>query len=212
MAAAALHALGRAGEIAGRFPQRPAARRIGALLERTNLCPPTSSMGRVFDAAAALLGVAEVSRYEAEAAMRLEALARQAAGTIAAQAWRVGADGVLDLLPLLAILADWRGEPAAAAALFHATLAAAVGEWITRAAARTGLGTVALSGGSFLNRLREAKTPAERAKEFTKISGSLDWGKTLATIGMVAGRENLLINELWLRGERGFDLTVAKAL
>lgn len=62
---------------------------------------------------------------------------------------------------------------------------------------------------AFAARLREARTPAERAREFAKLSGSLDLGKTLATIGMVAGKENLLLNELSLRGEKGFDLTVA---
>jgi hypothetical protein len=63
---------------------------------------------------------------------------------------------------------------------------------------------------AFSARLRDAKSPAERAREFAKISSSLDLGKMLATIAMVAGKENLLINELSLRGERGFDLTVVR--
>jgi hypothetical protein len=63
---------------------------------------------------------------------------------------------------------------------------------------------------AFAGKLRAARSPAERAQEFSKLGGSLDLGKTLATIGMIAGKENLLLNELALRGERGFDLTVAR--
>lgn len=63
---------------------------------------------------------------------------------------------------------------------------------------------------SFAARLRRAQTPTDRAREFAKISGRLDLGKGLATIGMVAGRENLLFNEVSLHGERGFNLTVGR--
>ncbi len=151
MAGAALYRLGRGAEIAARFPQQRAAGQLAELINRGVRCPPTSSLGRLFDAAAALLGVAEVSRFEAEAAMRLESLARGARGEIAAGAWRIDVDGTLDLLPLLGLLADSCAEPGAAAALFHATLAAALGEWIAAAAAGAGISTIVLCGGCLLN-------------------------------------------------------------
>jgi hydrogenase maturation protein HypF len=156
MAGAVLHRLGRGAEIRARFPGQAAAGQLGQLLERQVQCPPTSSMGRVFDAAAALLGIAQVSRYEAEAAMRLEALARRGKAAPVGGSWRLAEDGTLDLLPLLERLADWRGSPADGAAFFHGALARAVGEWTVAAALRSGLSTVALSGGCFLNGLLSA--------------------------------------------------------
>ncbi len=72
MAAAVLHLLGRSDEIATRFPTRPAAGQIAAVLQRPHLCPTSTALGRWFDAAAGLLGLSEVMRCEAEAAIALE--------------------------------------------------------------------------------------------------------------------------------------------
>ena len=54
MAASALHRQGRGAEITGRFGSQSAAPAVG-ILERAPHCPATSSMGRLFDAAAGLL-------------------------------------------------------------------------------------------------------------------------------------------------------------
>jgi len=106
--------------------------------------------GRCFDAAAGLLGIKPVAAYEGQAAMLLEGLAESAGvAESLAGGWRL--DGaVLDLLPLLAWVAD-QGDAARAAAVFHATLAAALAQWTVAAAETTGIGTVALGGGCFLN-------------------------------------------------------------
>jgi len=150
MAAAVLHLLGRGGEIAARFAGESAAASLYEMLLRGLNCPPTTSMGRVFDAAAGLLGLCAQMQYEAEAAMRLEQAARERSCGPLWCGWHVDADGVLDLLPLLASLAD-EGDAPAGAARFHATLAAALADWVRRAARRSGIRTVAFGGGCFLN-------------------------------------------------------------
>ena len=153
MAAAALFRLRRTEEIPLRFPSQPLARQLHVLLEHDVHCPPTTSLGRWFDAAAGLLGAREVMAYEGQAAMLLEGLA-EGAGEVEplADGYSLDESGRLDLLPLLARLAD---EPDAAfgAALFHATLAQALADWTERAARREGLTTVALGGGCFLNHI-----------------------------------------------------------
>lgn len=153
MAAAALHCLGRSEEIGPRFPQHAAAQQLPKIIKQQLNCPPTSSMGRLFDAAAALLGIAEVAQFEAEAAMRLEACARGVRVERVARAWDLDRRGVLNVLPLLARLADWSGDIAEAAALFHTALAQAVIEWTLSVSERERISLVALSGGCFLNRL-----------------------------------------------------------
>jgi hydrogenase maturation protein HypF len=151
VAAGALHRLGRGAEVPARFARQHAAPGVVELLDRDLRCPATSSAGRWFDAAAALLGVAETARYEAEPAMRLEALARRHGSVPAAPLWGIEASGRLDLLPLLETLADWRGTPEHGAALFHATLAAALAALALDAAAAHGHDAIALCGGCLCN-------------------------------------------------------------
>jgi len=155
MAAAVLFQLGRSDEIAQRFPDQPGVQTIAAMLQRNLNCPATSSTGRLFDAAAGLLGVSEVQTFEAQAAILLQELA-QRHGQVAPleEGWRITESGVLDFSPLLAVLADCPKENNGAgygAALFHATLAAGLAEWVGRAARRHNIAAIALGGGCFHN-------------------------------------------------------------
>ncbi len=150
VAASLLHAMGRDAQIARRF-RRDAASTVAEMLAKRVHCPETSSAGRWFDGAAALLGVREINAFEGQAAMQLEALA-QAHGPVEPDrsAFSIGADGNLDLLPLAGRLADLHNA-GFGAALFHATLVEAVAEWVRAAAAREGIATIALGGGCFVN-------------------------------------------------------------
>jgi hydrogenase maturation protein HypF len=156
MAAAALFALGRGGEIKERFPQQRAAGAIAMMLGGNAHTPPTSSCGRLFDAAAGLAGVREVAAYEGQAAMLYESQsARHGEVEPMRDGFVLNDDGTLDLLPLLACLADER-DAGLAAALFHATFASALAAWVERAAQECGLRRVALGGGCFLNLILSA--------------------------------------------------------
>jgi hydrogenase maturation protein HypF len=154
LGAAVLHALGRAAEIAPRFAAQPGAGQIARLLERSLNCPATPSAGRLFDAAAALLGLCPVQGHEGEAAMRLEALASDRPADPWPEAWRLDANGHLSWPGLWTRLADASAaaDTADAAAAFHATLVAALADWVAHHANASGLSAVALGGGCFINR------------------------------------------------------------
>jgi hydrogenase maturation protein HypF len=138
----------------------PAIALLRAMIARRLHTVDTSSCGRLFDAVAALLGIADQVAYEGQAAMQLEALARSmpgAASTGSVVGYPFDDDaGVVRLRPLFAaILADRdRGVPAPIIARrFHRTVAAVAGAQARRARALSGLGSVALSGGCFQNQL-----------------------------------------------------------
>ena len=159
MAAAALHRIGRGGQIEARFRGRAAAAAVAQMLARDLRCPPTTSMGRWFDAAAALLHVRETSAYEGQAPMLLEALA--ASGEACASERELGElvrllpDGTLDPSLLIARLAD-ADDARNGAMLFHRAIADGLARWVAAAAEATGIRTVALAGGCFLNALLTA--------------------------------------------------------
>jgi hydrogenase maturation protein HypF len=118
-------------------------------------CVPCSSMGRMFDAVASLLGVRHRIDYEGQAAIELEVLADSVGQTPAgAPTLRlaVGVDGVIDPAGLVrAMVSALRAgvEPAVLAARFHQAVAAAVSEVVTLVAGEVRL--VGLTGGVFQN-------------------------------------------------------------
>ncbi|MET4764040.1 hydrogenase maturation factor HypF (carbamoyltransferase family) [Bradyrhizobium ottawaense] len=114
----------------------------------------------MFDAAAALLGIANLQSYDGEAALKLEALVRGT--TILEAGWTIEG-GVLSLGPLFSRLIADDIDAAGGAGLFHGTLAAACVDWVTRSARTTGINTVVLSGGCFLNAVLADKIPSAAA-------------------------------------------------
>ena len=160
MAASALHALGRAGEISARLaPLAGQAQADGVrqMLERNLNCPPTTSAGRWFDAAAAALGLAPRQQAEAEAAIALEQAAARALqahpGLPPLPGVAIDAANTLDLRPLLAALFDHAPDADAAAAGFHLALADGLADWLIAAARQRQTRIACLGGGCFYNRI-----------------------------------------------------------
>jgi hydrogenase maturation protein HypF len=143
-AAAVLHALGRGDEIAGRFADQPDAGRLAERLSAGEDVEETSSMGRLLDAAAGLLGLCSVTRFRGQAGLLLEGMAeRRGEVSPLIGGWSIE-HGRLDLDPLFAVLADEK-DSGFGAALFHATLAAALTDWLV-SAAPAGTAVVATGG------------------------------------------------------------------
>jgi hydrogenase maturation protein HypF len=122
--------------------------------------PLASSAGRLFDAAASLLGIRDVAEYEAQAAVELELLAEE--GSVRPLPYEIvrgdQSDGtsilVYDPRPTLRAILEGRAEgatPEHLAARFQETVAAVTRQLCGDVRAATGLATVALSGGVFQN-------------------------------------------------------------
>ncbi len=136
----------------GHLERAVADRQLAARLN----APLASSMGRLFDVAAAVLGVRRTSCYEGQAAMELEALAGRRAAREIRCTIETGAEGLsqLDPIPLLVELGERRqqGEDLRdLAADFHASIAGATAELARRICHASGIATVALGGGVFQN-------------------------------------------------------------
>jgi len=130
---------------------------ISEQLEKRINCVETSSLGRVFDAVAAMLGLGSYNHFDAQLPMALEAII--ASGIEEGYGFELintaGKPLQLDLGKMIRqIIDDIQNDrpPAAISAKFHNTIAAALLEMAKAARESTKLSTVALSGGVFCNR------------------------------------------------------------
>ena len=156
LAAVMLQMLGRGQEIERRFAAQPDAARLAAELAVGGAGRRSSSLGRLFDAASGLLGFRQMQIYRDQAGLLMEGAAEGLGETPALSAgWRI-ANGQLDLLPLFDYLAD-ETNPARGAAVFYATTAAALTEWVCSvvpAGARIAAGGGCLQNQVFAGELR----------------------------------------------------------
>lgn len=138
------------------------------MIERGINSPHTSSMGRLFDAAAAILGICDKATYEGEPAIEFEAAAWRALSSESAcptgnmasfsvtESSRPDDCHVLNSRPLFEALLEGirTGVPAGRLVLgFHIAIARSSARIAHEICAREGIDTVALSGGVFMNRL-----------------------------------------------------------
>jgi hydrogenase maturation protein HypF len=171
-------------------------RAVARMAESGLASPTTTSVGRLFDAVAALCGLRLEVSYEGQAAMELEAACDGAErGTYPLRSRA----GVLDAREaILAIDRDVsRGVPAGAIATrFHHALADATAAECAELAADRGLDTVVLSGGAFQNRrlLERAAAGLERAGVRVLVparlppnDGAIAFGQAAVAAARIAG-------------------------
>jgi hydrogenase maturation protein HypF len=174
-------------------------------LARTASCSPlTTSMGRLFDAVAALCGLGVRASYEGQAAIALENEAARAPEERGAYPLPVYEDGagaarrlVLDPVETVrAIVSDLSGRVSVAgvAARFHNAIAAATAQACAEAAERHGLDTAVLSGGVFQNRLLLERTSALALEHGLRVlvparlppnDGGISYGQAAAAAALV---------------------------
>lgn len=119
--------------------------------------PLTSSVGRLFDGVAALLGVCFKQEYEGHAAMLLEALASPTDEIVPMPLYQEGGLDRWDWSILIRAMLSKDYAPEEKASLFHQSLAAAVLEMSRLQRSATGMTRVGLSGGVFQNALLTAQ-------------------------------------------------------
>jgi hydrogenase maturation protein HypF len=132
-------------------------------LERGTNCVTSSSMGRLFDAVASLLGLRHRITYEAQAAIDLEVLAEQAFSDQDVRFDLPVDGGKVDPAPMLrAIVSQLEAgrDPAVLARAFHVAVAEAVATCASQIRDEDGINVVGLTGGVFQNVLLTRLTKA----------------------------------------------------
>jgi hydrogenase maturation protein HypF len=131
---------------------------LHSMLQTRINTPPTSSLGRFFDAASALIGVRQEATYEGQAAIDLEALADPA--ETGYYPFDISKDEFNPASLWQAMLDDWRHgvSQSALAARFHNSLVELNLELCRRIRSQSGVSTVALSGGVWQNRFLLERT------------------------------------------------------
>lgn len=130
------------------------------IIDKQIQCPPTSSVGRLFDAVAAIMGLVSNSTFEAEAPIRLEAAIDETFyRTASCYPYRI--NNTIDVTPLIEeLVKDISNNVTAGqiAAKFHQTLVAIILDMTKCMRQDHDVHTVVLSGGVFQNRHLLEKT------------------------------------------------------
>ena len=138
-------------------PDKNRLQMISEQLEKNVNCVETSSLGRLFDAIAAMLGLGSYNHFDAQLPMALEAIITDSIEESYEFQLINNAGKLLQLdlgKMIRQIIDDIQNDlsPAEISAKFHNTIASALLEMAKVARESTELNTVALSGGVFCNR------------------------------------------------------------
>jgi hydrogenase maturation protein HypF len=131
-------------------------RALGQVMSHAEQLPRTSSVGRLFDAVASVLGLCHVSRFEGEAAMTVEAAADPLADRGYATPIDNGATWTVDASSIVRAVADDRRRGISVcevAGSFHRALGDVIVAGCERIREATGTSVVAFGGGVFVNAL-----------------------------------------------------------
>ena len=127
---------------------------IAEMISKGINSPLTSSLGRLFDGVAAILGIRNRVSFEGQAAMMLEMLAADNATRVYDHQWEAGADVQINPAPIIrAVVSDLKAgiPPSQISANFHATLIDLFSRVCDAARREFELNRVVLSGGCFQN-------------------------------------------------------------
>lgn len=177
--------------------QKDALDLLHSQLEKNLNCPLTSSMGRLFDAVSALIGLRTAVNYEAQAAIELENAVDECVHD--AYAFEIF-DSCISFSSLLkAILNDmYSGQPIETiSAKFHNSIRNLTLLLCDRLSKETGCRIVALSGGVWQNRYLLRSTTAELRRKGFKVfihhdapanDGGIALGQALAANYIIKGK------------------------
>ncbi|HOW90160.1 MAG TPA: hypothetical protein PL037_07740, partial [Elusimicrobiales bacterium] len=163
----------RCGELFSRLDSK-AVSAVEKMSEKGLNAPPTSSMGRLFDAVSFIAGLGPDSTYEGQGPMELESLFRRPSS--APYPFGMALSGGTLLIDPSAALAGALSERGAGRARrvserFHTGLAEMLAEAVSRIGRSRGIRTAVLSGGVFQNRvLLELGKAALERKGFRVVS------------------------------------------
>lgn len=133
--------------------------------QRKMNAPQTTSVGRLFDAAAALTGVCTVASFEGQGPMLLEALCEKNSDYIELDLAMTDNILITNWKPLIPIMLDSALSVSTRASLFHHSLAHTLLQQAIIIREKHGVNTVSFSGGVFQNRVLTESAMALLADE-----------------------------------------------
>ena len=161
--------------------------------------PYTSSCGRLFDAVSSLIGLCDTPSYDAQGAILLEHAAGSCEELIKPYPYTIDEDLILHFDEMIRGLVNdiMKGvEPKKLATRFHSTVILSGIDMCERIRKHTGIGSVALGGGVFQNRivlghflhgLKERGFQAYVSSLLPPNDGAISYGQGVAALALLEG-------------------------